>query len=215
MSRFIFEQPAVTTGVDVRPPSTFASDNNFYVLELLCLGIAFLVVHRLHHGGLGRTLIAMRDDEAGAQASGINVRQMKLFVFGASSALAALGGALLSMGARAFDPIAFDPIQGLIWFAAVVVFGIDSAAGAVIGAGLLIALDSALPTGSSILAIGACALLLGRLPGGIVYSARLLVERVLGSGVISARAPAAGQRTTSIRLTPTGRRLVERHRVVP
>jgi branched-chain amino acid transport system permease protein len=147
-------------------------------------------------------LIAVRDDEDGALACGVDVRRNKLLVFAASSGLAALGGALLAMGARAFDPGAFDPIRGLIWFAAVVVFGIDSATGALIGAGLLIALDTSLPSGTSTVVIGAAALLLGRLPGGLLHSARRQFERLLpGSPPFSrpaqpyrpARLTAAGQ----------------------
>ena len=179
MSRFIFDQPAATVGVTVRPPAAFGSDNNFYVLELVCLGFAFLVVRNLHKGRLGRALIAIRDDQAGALACGVDVRRLKLLVFAASSALAALGGALLAMGSRAFDTSAFDPIRGLIWFGAVVVFGIDSAPGAVIGAGALVAIDASLPAGSSILVIGCLALLLGHLPGGLLHSLQLLVEQPL------------------------------------
>ncbi|MCU1390384.1 MAG: ABC-type transporter, integral rane subunit [Ilumatobacteraceae bacterium] len=209
MSRFVFEQAAVTRGLEVHPPSTFASDDNFYILEVLCLGVALVLVRRLHHGGLGRTLTAMRDDELGAQSSGVDIRTMKIFVFGASSALAALGGALLAMGARSFDSNAFDPIQGLIWFAAVVVFGVDSATGAVIAAGVLVALDSELPAGSSTIAVGLCAMVLGRLPGGVLYSARLLFERLFGAFVTSGPV-AAHRETTAIRLTPAGRRVAAR-----
>ncbi|MCU1392629.1 MAG: inner-rane translocator [Ilumatobacteraceae bacterium] len=200
MSRFLFEQPAVTQGVHIEPPATFASDNNFYVLELACLGVAFAIVHNLHRGRLGRALIAVRDDEGGAHASGVDVRRLKLLMFGASAAMAALGGALLAMGSRAFDTSAFDPIRGLIWFAAVVVFGIDNAVGAVIGAALLVAFDAGLPLGTSTLVIGAAALLIGRLPGGLLHGVRRLTQHVTaGRGVAADVAPR--------RLTPRGRQL--------
>lgn len=204
ISRFVFDQPAATSGVTVRPPDAFGSDNNFYVLELLCLGVAFIVVRNLHTGRLGRALLAVRDDEMGALACGVDVRFLKLLVFAASSALAALGGALLAMGSRAFDPSAFDPILGLIWFAAVVVFGIDSAPGAVIGAGVLVALDTGAPSGTSILVIGCAALFLGRLPGGLLHSLHRLVEH-LARRPATAGLPAAP--TGAVRLTPAGRTL--------
>ncbi len=207
ISRFVFDQPAITTGVVVHPPDAFGSDNNFYVLELLCLGIALVLVHNLHTGRLGRALTAVRDDEMGAQASGIDVRFLKLLVLAASAALAALGGALLAMGSRAFDPSAFDPILGLIWFAVVVVFGVDSASGAVIGAGMLVALDAGAPSGTSILVIGVAALFLGRLPGGLVHTLSRLVDATMGGRVAAAsvRVPVA-----PTRLTPTGRRALAR-----
>jgi branched-chain amino acid transport system permease protein len=203
ISRFVLDQPAVTSGVSIHPPDAFGSDNNFYVLELLCLGVALLVVRNLHNGRLGRALVALRDDEMGALASGVDVRWLKLLVFGVSSALASLGGALLAMGSRAFDNSAFDPLFGLIWFAAVVVFGIDSAPGAVICAGFLVALDTGAPSGTSILAIGGAALLLGRLPGGLLHSVHRMADRVARRRApIEQPAP-----STSLRLTPAGRTL--------
>jgi branched-chain amino acid transport system permease protein len=202
MNRFMFEQPSFTNGVEIHPPAAFGSDNNFYILELICLAAAFLVVRNLHHGRLGRALIAVRDDEAGALASGVDVGRLKLVVFAVSAALAALGGALLAMGAHAFDAGAFDPIRGLIWFAAVVVFGIDSAPGAVIGAGLLVGLDAGLPSGTSTLVVGCGAVLLGRLPGGLLSTGRRLIGQIVG-GLTSRSAPAPSVR--AIRLTPTGR----------
>ena len=204
ISRFVLDQPAVTNGVTIRPPDAFGSDNNFYVLELICLAITMLLVRNLHTGRVGRALVAMRDDETGAQASGIDVRFLKLLVFAAGSTLAALGGALLAMGSRAFDNSAFDPLFGLIWFGAVVVFGIDGAPGAVICAGVLIAIDTSAPSGTSILAIGVTALLLGRLPGGILHTAHSLLDRVLRRRSSTAPSVAA---TTAVRLSPAGRRL--------
>ncbi|CAB4869885.1 unannotated protein [freshwater metagenome] len=208
VSRFVFDQPSVTSGLTVHPPDAFGSDNNFYVLELLCLAAAFLVVRNLHNGRVGRALIAVRDDESGALACGVDVRRLKLLVFAASAALAALGGALLAMGSRAFDTGAFDPTRGLIWFAAVVVFGIDSAPGAVIGAGVLVALDAGLPQGSSILVIGLCALLLGRMPGGLLHSMHRLFDhtvRRIAPGIV----PDVRQRPTrAVQLTPAGRAMV-------
>lgn len=204
VSRFVFDQPAATSGVTVHPPDAFGSDNNFYVLELAFLGLAFLIVHNLHKGRLGRALIAIRDDQAGALTCGVDVRRLKLLVFAASSALAALGGALLAMGSRAFDPSAFDPIRGLIWFAAVVVFGIDSAPGAVIGAGVLIAIDAALPAGTSILAIGTIALVLGHLPGGLLYSGQVWIQSLWHRAAPTHHASTSKH---SVRLTPVGQKL--------
>jgi branched-chain amino acid transport system permease protein len=201
VSRFVFDQPSATNGVTVHPPNAFGSDNNFYVLELVCLALAFLLVRNLHKGRLGRALIAIRDDQAGALACGVDTRRLKLLVFAASSALAALGGALLAMGSRAFDPGAFDPIRGLIWFAAVVVFGIDSAPGAVIGAGALIAIDASLPAGTSVVVIGGVALVLGHLPGGLLYSAQVQMESLRRRWTPTGRALQASR---AVRLTPAG-----------
>jgi branched-chain amino acid transport system permease protein len=67
----------------------------------------------------------------------------------------------------------YAPLQAsLLWFTAVVVFGADSAAGAVIAAGFIVTLDNLAPPGSSILAIGILALALGWMPGGLAAAVR-------------------------------------------
>ena len=88
-----------------------------------------------------------------------------------SAGLAALGGALLATSDQAFDGASFDPIVGLIWFAAVVVFGVDSALSAVLGAALIVGLDSIRPDVST-LVIGVAAVAVGRLPGGLIHNSR-------------------------------------------
>ncbi len=172
VSRFVFTQSSFVSGVTVSLPEPFTGNRAYYLFELVCLGGALVLVRNLHRGRLGRALLAVRDDEDGASATGIDVRRLKVFVFAVSAALAGLGGVLLSQSLRAFDAATFDPIQSLIWFAAVVVFGVDSAAGAVIAAAAIIGLDNGVTPGASTIAIGAAALLLGRMPGGVLYTMR-------------------------------------------
>ncbi len=172
VSRFVFAQPTFTGDVRIGPPSPFLGDRAFYLFELTCLGLALVLVRNHHRGRLGRALVAVRDDEGGAAACGVDARRLRIWAFGVSSALAALGGALLSSAQRAFDATAFDPIQGLLWFAAVVVFGIDSAAGAVLGAALVVGIDATSPLAVSSLVIGIGAVLVGRMEGGLLYTVR-------------------------------------------
>jgi branched-chain amino acid transport system permease protein len=174
VSRFVFQEPALTTGVHVHRPSVFgvslAGDRVFYSFELVCLAVGLLVVHNLRSGRLGRALVAIRDSEEGARALGIDLRSLKVFIFTVSAALAGLGGGLLAQATLAFSPNAFDPVpSSLFWFTAVVVFGADSAAGAVAAAGLVVMVGAV--TGAAEAAfvpVGVLALLLGRLPGGVV-----------------------------------------------
>ncbi|WP_436773694.1 ABC transporter permease [Yinghuangia sp. YIM S09857] len=179
VSRFVFAQPIFTTGLRLDHPWPFSGERSFYVLELICLGLTLLLVRRLHTGRLGRMLVATRDSEGGAAASGVDVPGLKVFVFAVSAGVAALGGALMGMSGRAFDAQAFDPLIGLIWFAAVVVFGVDSAAGAVLAAALIVGLDSGTREGVSTIVIGAGAVLLSRMPGGALATARRVLGPVL------------------------------------
>lgn len=202
VSRFVFAQPIFTTGLRLDHPAPFSGERSFYVLELICLGLTLLLVRRLHTGRLGRMLVATRDSEGGAAASGVDVPGLKVFVFAVSAGVAGLGGALMGMSGRAFDAGTFDPIVGLIWFAAVVVFGVDSAAGAVLAAALIVGLDSGTREGVSTIVIGAGAVLLSRMPGGALATARRILVPALFE---EPRRPA-------MRLTPTGEKLRRRVR---
>ncbi|MFG3225722.1 ABC transporter permease [Kitasatospora sp. NPDC048194] len=200
MSRFVFEQPYATTGLVLDRPSFLTGDRAFYLAELLLLGLGLLAVRGLHRGRTGRALTAMRDHEAGAVAAGVDVPGLKLLAFTAGAALAALGGGLMGMAGRAFDAASFDPVRGLLWFAAVVVAGADSALGAVLAAALLIGLDAGTVAGVSAVAVGALAAAIGRLPGGLTA-----LPRRRGPGRGSTPAPPL----PPSRLSPTGRRVRE------
>jgi branched-chain amino acid transport system permease protein len=172
VSRFVFQQPVFTTNLSVHRPSAFASDRAFYFLELACLALTIFLVRNLHVHRLGRALLAVRDGEAGARACGVDVGRLKVFIFAVSSGLAGLGGVLISMSSRSFDASTFDPIQGLFWFAAVIVFGADSATGAILAAGLIVLLNQVVAQGAAIAAVGVLAVVLGRMPGGLVALVR-------------------------------------------
>lgn len=208
VSRFVFAQPAFVSGVRIGPPVGFASDHAFYLFELAALGLALVVVRNLHRGRLGRALVAMRDDEAGAAAIGLDLRLLKILVFAVSAVLAGLGGALLAASSRAFDASAFDPIQGLVWFAAVVVFGVDSAVAAVLGAALLVGMDAAFQPGISIMVVGIAAVSIGRLPGGLLLSARRLLAATAAWWTDEPAPRPSGER----RLSAAGRAVAARWR---
>lgn len=162
VSRFVLDQPYATSGVTVARPAGFGSDRAFYLLELLALVAALLSVAALRRGRTGRALAAMRDHEQGAAASGVPVPRLKLLAFTLGAALAALGGALLSLGANAFDPTAYEPVRSLLWFAALMILGADTLLAAPVAAALLTVLDSGSRTGLAATAVGALALLLTR-----------------------------------------------------
>ncbi|MBV9097174.1 MAG: ABC transporter permease, partial [Frankiaceae bacterium] len=185
VSRFVFQQPYFTNGVTVRRPSLFglslAGDRAFYLFELAMLAIAFLIMYNLRSGALGRSLIAIRDNEDGARAVGVDVRSLKVLIFTVSAMLAGLGGALLAQQKLAFDPTNdFDPLgASLPWFTAIVVFGADSAAAAVAGAGFVVLINVVVGQPNAYLVpVGLLALFLGRLPGGVAEVNRRVVEWV-------------------------------------
>jgi branched-chain amino acid transport system permease protein len=184
VSRFVFAQPSFTNDIDVHRPSLFGlsleGDHAFYTFELAMLAIAFLVMYNLRNGPLGRSLLAIRDSEDGARSVGVDVRVLKVLIFTVSAMLAGLGGALLAQQQEAFDPTAFDPLAAsLPWFAVVVVFGTDSAAAAVLGAALIVGVNTATGQPDAYLVpIGLLAAFIGLLPGGAAEFARRSLEWV-------------------------------------
>ncbi|MEW2811551.1 ATP-binding cassette domain-containing protein [Streptomyces massasporeus] len=199
VSRFVFAQPYATAGLSLGRPAGFDGDRAYYVLELLLLAVALLVAHTLRRGRTGRALAAMRDHERGAQAAGVGVPSLKLLAFVVGAALAALGGGMLGMGLRAFDAAAYDPVRGLLWFAAVVVLGADSTLGALAAAALLVGLDAGARGGFAAALVGILAILVGRFPGGPYEALRTAAERLRPRGAPALTA--AGARTRG-RLRP-------------
>ncbi|NEC89148.1 ATP-binding cassette domain-containing protein [Streptomyces sp. SID12501] len=206
VSRFVFAQPYAVAGLTVNRPAGFEDDRAYYALELALLAGALLSTRFLHTGRTGRALAAMRDHEPGASAAGVRVPSLKLLAFVTGAALAALGGALLTMGLRAFDPGAFDPVRGLLWFAAVVVLGADSTLGALAAAALLVGLDAGARGGMAAALIGVLAALVGRFPGGPYEALRAATGRLL---------PGRGARLTPLGAAVRGRLRGEHTRPAP
>jgi len=163
-----------SSGLTVTRPSIFGlslnGDKAFYWFELVCVALAMLLANNLRKGRLGRILAAMRDSETAARSVGIDLRAYKLFVFGASAFIAGIGGALLSQQAHAFAPTSqFEPISSsLLWFIAVIVAGVGSLGGAIVGAAglVLLAFFGLADVAPAFIALGA--LFIGWLPGGSI-----------------------------------------------
>lgn len=179
INQFVFnaQLPWVVGGpgkLQVRRPSLFGLDLNsdaaFWFYEVVVVILVLGLVHNLRRGRLGRVLAAMRDSETAARSVGIDLRRSKLFVFGISSAIAGLGGTLLTQADQNWDAQTFYPVFGLFWFTAVVVCGISSIRGAVLAAALYVAVPrlTGQDVQSAVGIFGIGALFLGRLPGGVI-----------------------------------------------
>jgi len=185
INQFVFnaQLPWVAGGpgrLRVRRPSLLgldlSSDVAFWFYELAVVVLVLALVHNLRSGRLGRVLAAMRDSETAASAVGIDLRRSKLFVFGISSAVAGLGGTLLTQTDQNWDAQTFYPVFGLFWFTAVVVCGVSSIRGAILAAALYVAVPrlTGQDVQSAVGIFGLLALFLGRLPGGLVGQAQRL-----------------------------------------
>jgi ABC-type branched-subunit amino acid transport system permease subunit len=117
-------------------PFDLASDKSFLVFAAVVLVIVALAVVQLRSGTFGRTLLALRGSEAGAQSIGISPARSRLVAFAISGFIAALGGALLAMQQQNVNyGNNFAPFAALFWVVLVATLGARTITGAVQAAG--------------------------------------------------------------------------------
>ncbi|MEX2555425.1 MAG: ATP-binding cassette domain-containing protein [Actinomycetota bacterium] len=112
----------------------FFPQRSYYYLCLVALIGAVLVVTRIRRSGVGRSLIAVRENEASAAAFTVSAARAKLTAFAVSGGLAALAGALLAGLTVQFGAEMFDPDESLRVVAMTIIGGLGSVTGAVLGA---------------------------------------------------------------------------------
>ena len=172
----------------------------FYYLSLLALAGVVLAMRRLENSRLGRAWVAVREDELAASAMGISATKVKLSAFAMSSAVAGLAGCLYagSLSTTA-DPNAYDFNRSIMVLCAVILGGLGSIPGTLLGVAILVGFYTVLapwadswiqqmninPTGSSLLSFSgwrlaifglALVLVMRYRPEGLVPSRRLAAE---------------------------------------
>jgi branched-chain amino acid transport system permease protein len=105
---------------------------------------ALWVVHRLVHSYYGNSLRALREDDACADAMGIDVGRLKLQSFGVACCLAGFAGALFAHTTGFISPESFRFGESILVLSMVVVGGLGSLYGSVIGAVILTVLPELL-----------------------------------------------------------------------
>jgi branched-chain amino acid transport system permease protein len=101
-----------------------------WVTAAVLLVAAWLLVR----GRAGRALRALRDGEVAAASSGVSPAAYKTFAFGLSSAYAGVAGALLAINVSYVNPDAFPITLSILFLASVVLGGLSSLTGALLGA---------------------------------------------------------------------------------
>lgn len=116
----------------------------YYYLVLCAMGFVAIVCVRLIRSRVGRAWVAIRDDELAAGCMGIPVLQLKLLAQGCGGAIAGLAGAIFAAKQGTITPDSFDFILSVMVLAMVVLGGLGSVRGAIIGALVLGALPELL-----------------------------------------------------------------------
>jgi len=109
----------------------------YFASWAVTLGL-LLFAWRIMRSRIGRAFVAMRDAELAAQALGIDLLTYKAMAFALSSFYAGMAGALYSALLGFVSPEGFDLFQMIIQKAMIVVGGLGSVVGSVLGASLLV-----------------------------------------------------------------------------
>ena len=117
---------------------------SYVALVLVVMIAVILLVRWIARSDYGRAMSAMRDDELAFASLGRNAMWMKIAIFGLGSGLAGLAGALYAHYFRFVTPEQFEIVQSAAILTMVVVGGMRTTWGPVVGALLLEALPQAL-----------------------------------------------------------------------
>jgi branched-chain amino acid transport system permease protein len=115
----------------------------FYV-TLVASAVAAFVAWRLENSRLGRAWMALRDDEDVAQALGINLIRSKLLAYGLGAAFAGLAGSIFATMLTSVYPSSFQLLISINVLALIIVGGMGSLPGVVLGSIVLIGLPELL-----------------------------------------------------------------------
>src|SRR5258705_13416581 len=115
-----------------------------YYLLIATLGFAILIASRIRDSVLGRAMIATRDSEIAAEQSGVDTIRTKLLAFMIGAVYAGLAGCLYASSIRFISPDSFSGTQAVLLMTMLIVGGMGSIAGCVVGAVALTILPEAL-----------------------------------------------------------------------
>ena len=117
---------------------------SLFYLTLVCSAGAAFVAWRLENSRLGRAWMALRDDEDVAQALGINLVRSKLLAYGLGAAFAGLAGSIFATMLTSVYPSSFQLLISINVLALIIVGGMGSLPGVVLGSIALIGLPELL-----------------------------------------------------------------------
>jgi len=109
-----------------------------FYLVLVFAAISIYVSWRLERSRLGRSWMAIREDESVAEAMGINTVNMKLMAFVVGAVLASFSGAIFAAKVGSIFPTSFLILVSVIILVVVIVGGMGNILGVIVGAAVLI-----------------------------------------------------------------------------
>ncbi len=171
---------------------SLTSVTHYYYALLIWLAVVLIVIYRLNQSRFGRAWRAMREDPLAAEAMGMPTKQLKLFAFACGAAVAGITGGIFAAWQHSVFPNNFDTDSLISLYAMVVLGGVGSLPGVVVGAGVLTVVPELLrsPELSRVvfyagLALALVFLVRPRRQGVIVLASVIVLGMVLRLGVQS------------------------------
>ena len=129
----------------VTPPSIFGIQlvfpHHFYFVTLVILAFTIFAVLRFEHSKLGRSWKAVRENEIAAQAMGIPLVKTKLLAFALGATFSGMMGVVFAAKQAFIDPTSFTLLESFTILVMVVLGGMGSVPGVILGAALVTILN--------------------------------------------------------------------------
>lgn len=129
----------------VRPPElfgiTFTFSSQFYFITLVILLFTLFTALRFEHSKLGRSWKAVRENEIAAQAMGIPLVKTKLLAFAIGASFSGMMGVVFSAKQAFIDPTSFTLLESFTILVMVVLGGMGSVPGVILGAAVVTILN--------------------------------------------------------------------------
>jgi branched-chain amino acid transport system permease protein len=125
-------------GISIAPPRLFSvaldSDRSlFYLIAPVAIGLVFFA-RNLFRTKVGKAFVAIRDQDISAEVMGVNVFKHKLMSFAVSSFYVGVAGSLLAYQARIISPENFPLAVGIDYLGMIIIGGLGSLLGSILGA---------------------------------------------------------------------------------
>ena len=121
-----------------------------FLIVFIGVALCYAILKNLIHSSKGRAIMSVREDEIAAEAMGINSTKYKMIAFIIGSSMAGLAGGLYAHFNTFIDPASFNFAKSIELITYVVLGGMGSLSGTVLGTSILIYLPEALRGLSSV-----------------------------------------------------------------
>ncbi|MGG6431632.1 branched-chain amino acid ABC transporter permease [Anoxybacillus sp. D401a] len=129
----------------VQPPKLFGIEfmypSQFYYVVLVILLLTIFIVRRLEYSKIGRAWKAVRENEIAAQAMGIPLVRTKLMAFAVGASFSGMMGVVFAAKQTFVDPTSFTLLESITILVMVILGGMGSVPGVILGAALVTILN--------------------------------------------------------------------------